>query len=156
MRIAPVVLPHLRAPAPYMWRDVIAATLVTHRDEAAVAANVGFVGLLFECLAHGEGDVPSARWWPDTFLRHARAVETGETYTPRSSRIALEGTLCAFVEAEVVPAVEEQRAVLEMQSRWYSRETSSIAVPASRDVSSSSARPLRRSWRRAIGTSAGS
>lgn len=120
MRIAPVVLPHLRAPAPDMWRDVIAATLVTHRDEAAVAANVGFVGLLFECLAHGEGDVPSGRWWPDTFLRYARAVETGETYTPRSSQIAFEGTLCDFVEAEMVPAVEEQRAVLEMQSRWYS------------------------------------
>ena len=59
MRISPVILPHLRHMTTEVWTDVIAATVITHRDEAAVAAGVGFAGLLAECLARrGEGSPP--------------------------------------------------------------------------------------------------
>lgn len=120
MRIAPVVLPYLRRPTTDLWRDVIAATVVTHRDEAAVAADVGFVGLLAECLALQGGATPTGRWWPETFLRYARPAEQGVDYVPRSPHLSFRGSLCDLVESEVLPAVDGGLSALEAQGRWYS------------------------------------
>jgi len=138
MRIAPVVLPWLWGVAPQPWEDTVVATVVTHRDEAAVAASVGFVGLLCEVLAGGTGAVAerteaaarrakvadrsagAADWWPKTFLHYARAVETGAVYWPRSPHVSFEGTLCQFVERFVVPAVEERMDPVAASRSWYS------------------------------------
>lgn len=122
MRIAPVLLPHVRQMTRELWTDVIAATVVTHRDEAAVAASVGFVGLLVECLSWpgvggvgarpgGEGAplppaLPAARWWLQAFLHYARAVETGVGYHGRGQAGGRMGSLCDFVEAGVGAALD--------------------------------------------------
>ncbi len=135
MRIAPVVLPHLRPPvdatggALPLWADVISATVVTHRDEAAVSASVGLVGLLMESLAldvtrpaAGSGAAVShpAEWWPQTFLHYARPAETGRAYRRRGAKDGLQGTLCELVQSQVLPAVAGGASVLEMAERWYS------------------------------------
>lgn len=99
MRIAPVLLPHLRDLGSSLWIDTVAATVITHRDEAAVAASVGFVGLLVECLA---GPTPSPSWWPETFLRYAGPVETGTVYRLQSPHGTFQGTLCQLVERDTL------------------------------------------------------
>ena len=38
MRIAPVVVPYLRSPSSDLWADAVLATMVTHNDSAAIAA----------------------------------------------------------------------------------------------------------------------
>jgi len=120
MRIAPVLLPHLRDMTEALWIDVVAATVLTHRDDAAVAASVGFVGLLSECLARPEGDDPPARWWPETFLRYGRPVETGIRYRSRVEGDPFEGSLCDRVEEDVYAALEGGESVLAAAERWYS------------------------------------
>jgi ADP-ribosyl-[dinitrogen reductase] hydrolase len=142
------IVPHVRGMSEALWRDVVAATIVTHRDEAAVAAGTGLVGLLAECLAWRDVEAPSARWWVETFLRYARPVETpaigggdmpaggatgansrdlgSEIAGPRPnycSRVpgdVFEGSLCDRVERTVPSAIEEGLSVLEVADRWYS------------------------------------
>jgi ADP-ribosylglycohydrolase len=145
MRIAPVIMPHLRSASEGtsdgrpLWVDVIAATVLTHRDEAAVSASVGLVGLLMECLASaparaagdldaagldvaGPGSAAShlAEWWAQTFLRYARPVETGRAYRRRGAGDGFHGTLCDLVQSEVLPAVAAGTSVLEAAERWRS------------------------------------
>ncbi len=119
MRIAPVILPHVRHMTTDLWTDVIAATVITHRDEAAAAASVGFVGLLAECLSrppaggqspHSAEDgaaPPTPTWWSQTFLRYARPVETGVAYRLRGTNPSFSGSLCDLVEAEASSAFAE-------------------------------------------------
>jgi ADP-ribosylglycohydrolase len=122
MRIAPVLLPHLRDRMGALWVDVMAATVLTHRDEAAVAASVGFVGLLAECLCWQEKGAPPAQWWPETFLRYARPAETGEGafYRARVPGDPFLGSLCDRVEQTVVPAIAADESALSGAERWYS------------------------------------
>ena len=128
MRIAPLVLPHLRGITEALWLDVVAATVLTHRDEAAVAASVGLVGLLAECLARAAGEDPSPRWWTETFLHYARPVETAQggaaaTAAGYGSRVPgdlFRGSLCDRVEQKVLPAIDAGTSVAEAAERWYS------------------------------------
>jgi ADP-ribosyl-[dinitrogen reductase] hydrolase len=120
MRIAPVILPHIRNMTAGLWRDTVAATALTHRDEAAVAASVGFVGLLAECLAVPVGTVPAAGWWAETFLKYARAVETGVQYGCRVANDRFRGSLCDRVEWSVLPAIASGISVAKAADAWFS------------------------------------
>lgn len=125
MRIAPVLLPHLLSMTEALWLDVVVATVLTHRDEAAVAASVGFVGLLAECLTRprSDGEDPPGRWWAETFLRYARPVESPEDGAVYCSRVAgdpFQGSLCDRVEQQVFPAIDAGESVLAAAERWYS------------------------------------
>jgi ADP-ribosylglycohydrolase len=120
MRIAPIALPHLKMVNERLWHDTVIATATTHADEMAVVASVGFVGLLFECLSLPEGERPSGRWWPETFLRYARPAEVGGVYYPRTSNLKFEGTLCEMIERHVLPALDQGLSVLEAGENWYS------------------------------------
>ncbi len=126
MRIAPVVLPHLRSMSWRLWQDVVVATVLTHRDEAAVAADVGFIGLLAECLARGvdgrDGTAPDipARWWTETFLKYGRTVETGVVYERGGRGAPFRGSLCSWVEREVFSAIAAGTGVLEAAEGWCS------------------------------------
>lgn len=120
MRIAPLCFPHLRAPSPALWRDVINATTLTHADEMAVASSVGFVGLLFGCLAWRAPEPPPAAWWLETFLRYARPLETGVRYEPRVPTDDFRGSLCDFVSDRLTTALAEGWTVRRVSDTWYS------------------------------------
>jgi len=120
MRIAPVALPHVLRPSPGLWADVIAATALTHRDDAAVAASVGFVGLLFECLGWRDESPPPAAWWLDTFLRYARPVETGELYEQRVPGSSFRGSLCDLLEQSLPAALAQDLSVVDACDSWFS------------------------------------
>lgn len=98
MRIAPVVLPYLRAPSPDLWADAALATVVTHRSALAAVTSVAWVALLWDLLALGEA--PARSWWADRFLEHVRAVEPqGLEFTPRGGEwAAFRGSLGDWVE----------------------------------------------------------
>ncbi|MFH0915123.1 MAG: ADP-ribosylglycohydrolase family protein, partial [bacterium] len=128
MRMAPVLLPHLRSMTKALWVDVAVATILTHKDEAAMAASVGVVGLLAECLARSANETPlgapPARWWPETFLHYARPAETagvaGGDYGSRVPGDPFHGSLCDRVEQELFPAIDAGESVLAAADRWYS------------------------------------
>lgn len=82
MRVAPVILPHLREPGPGLWADAALAGRVTHDDRLSTGSCVAFVRLLWECLQLR--GLPPHTWWIEEAVAVLRRLE-GEapTYGPR-------------------------------------------------------------------------
>lgn len=119
MRIAPVVLPHLRSPTADLWSDAAANCLITHHDRAAVSSAVAFVGILWELL--GCQAPPAPAWWLDRYVALAAPVEGEAVYEPRNYALPpWRGSLATFVEGPVRQAVDAGVTVLEGGERWHS------------------------------------
>jgi len=50
MRIAPVIIPHVRNPSPDLWLDTALCAAVTHNDTASLSACIAFVSILWDLL----------------------------------------------------------------------------------------------------------
>jgi ADP-ribosyl-[dinitrogen reductase] hydrolase len=119
MRIAPVVLPHLRAPSSQLWSDAAVAGMVTHNDPASIGACVAFTNLLWQLFQARRP--PSTGWWLETFVRVQRDVEGDEPrYEPRSPQLRGATPLWAFTEQLVDDALRHQRETLAACESWYS------------------------------------
>jgi ADP-ribosyl-[dinitrogen reductase] hydrolase len=118
MRIAPVIIPHLRNPSPALWADAALAGMVTHNDRASNACCVAFTHTLWECLRLGHA--PEPMWWLERFVSAASQLEGDSTYAPRNNRLVHRGPLWQFVDREVTQAINENWSVLEACNRWYS------------------------------------
>jgi len=118
MRIAPLLIPHLRRPSPALWADAAIAGMITHNDPASIACCVAFIHLLWECL-HLE-HAPASQWWLDTFVAQARLLEGDSSYTSRNAAQPYQGPVWQFVEREVGRALQENLSVLEACQRWHS------------------------------------
>jgi ADP-ribosylglycohydrolase len=129
MRIAPVVLPHLRAPSPALWADAVLAAMVTHDDRASNAACAAWVALLWGCLA---GEPPRARgWWLDTFAATAAPLEGETCYRGRSPDAPYAGTMTNHVLAAREPlarGVPVREACDAWHSGAYLLETATSAL----------------------------
>ncbi len=62
MRIAPVLIPHLRNPSAQVWSDTAIVSAITHNERGAIAAWVAFICLLWDVLQLDPK--LSAHWWP--------------------------------------------------------------------------------------------
>jgi ADP-ribosylglycohydrolase len=89
MRIAPVLIPHLRHPSPTLWADAALAGMVTHNDPASIAACVGFVAVLWGLLRMDAP--PPAGWVARTWLEAARGLDDGSPYEPRRGALMISG-----------------------------------------------------------------
>ena len=119
VRIAPVVLPHLPTAGRQLWEDVVFATMITHNDEMAVVASVGFTGLLFEVFGAGPTEA-MGEWWVDKFVKYARPVETDREYPSRSPHVSFQGTLCDMLETHMRRAAEGYISIVDACDTWYS------------------------------------
>jgi ADP-ribosyl-[dinitrogen reductase] hydrolase len=121
MRIAPIVIPHLREPSPALWVDTALAAMLTHNDSASNAACVAFVAMLWELLVRPVGDAPPERWWLERYVELARELETGTAYQPRGGAYQeYSGPVWAFVEQRVAHALRRDLATVAACDRWYS------------------------------------
>jgi ADP-ribosyl-[dinitrogen reductase] hydrolase len=120
MRIAPVLLPHLRQPSVDLWRDAIVAGSVTHNDASSNGACVGLIGMLWELL--GMQGAPEPNWWLDTYCERARLIEADAAITPRHPELArvFRGPVWRLVDTAVRHALAEELSVLDACDRWYS------------------------------------
>ncbi len=120
MRIAPVLLPHLSAPGPDLWRDALLASAVTHNSLASNASCVAFVAVLLDALS---ATAPVARgFWLDRFVEMARVLEgEGRTLFPRVKRLAERPSAVAEFSADVVQrALAAGMPTLRGCNSWYS------------------------------------
>lgn len=119
MRIAPMLIPHLRSGQRDLWADTALAAMITHNDTASISACLAFEFMLWKLL-----DVdrpPSPDWWLRTYVETARELETGEIYLPRGGHIPnYEGPMSGFVKREVGTAWEKGLHVLEACQGWHS------------------------------------
>ncbi len=86
MRIAPVLIPHLREPGPALWADTALAAMITHLDSASIAACVAFVHLLWELLC--TEDLPPSGWTMRTWTEVSRSLELPRSVQRRMSQVS--------------------------------------------------------------------
>jgi ADP-ribosylglycohydrolase len=118
MRIAPLLIPHLRQPSVELWADAALAGMITHNDRASNACCVAFIHLLWECL--GMKEAPQPGWWVSAFTAAARELEGETRYASRNPALPYEGSLWRFIEREVHQAIEQNWSTAEACERWYS------------------------------------
>ena len=119
MRIAPVVLPHLRTASSSLWSDTALLSMVTHNDSASISSSLAFVNILWNLL--GMKDTPTPEWWVKTYIDTARDLEINEEYRPRGgSFLEFQGSLWQFVQDYVPPAFDQGLSVRNACDSWYS------------------------------------
>jgi len=118
MRIAPVLIPHLRTGTADLWADAALLAMMTHNDSGSTAACIAFVSILWEALKMGKP--PDPLWWAEKYIEVARDLERDE-YRPRGGELrGFRGPIWRFVEEVVIPTYEEGRDVLEACEAWWS------------------------------------
>jgi ADP-ribosylglycohydrolase len=120
MRIAPVLVPHLHAPAAELWVDAALCAAITHNDPASIAACVAFVGMLWQLL--GMRSAPSVGWWVDTYVSRAKLLEGEARYRPRGGLYqgSYEGPIWRFVEQRLPAANAMGKSALVAGDEWHS------------------------------------
>ena len=119
MRIAPVVLPHLRSATPDLWVDTALLSMVTHNDSASISSSLAFVNILWNLL--GMEDAPPPEWWAKTYIDTTRDLEIYEEYQPRGgSFLEFQGPLWQFVQDYVPSAFGQGLSVRDACNSWYS------------------------------------
>lgn len=97
MRIAPILVPYLRAGGTGLWVDTALAAMMTHNDRASVSCCLAFVAMLWELLDMSA--TPARRWWIERYVELARDLEGATAYSPRGGPFSdYSGPLWRFVE----------------------------------------------------------
>lgn len=112
MRIAPILIPHLKDPTPELWADAALAAMITHNDAGSTAACVAFVAMLWQLLAMDEAPA-DPYWWPRTFVSIASDLEGSTTYRPRGGDyMEYEGPISRFVAQQLLVQWREWPSVV--------------------------------------------
>ena len=129
MRIAPILIPHLRRPRSDLWADAALCGMLTHNDSASIASCVAFVHLLWELLRMDAP--PEPEWWLPTFVSVLRQLETSDEYEPHSPALApFRGTLSELLDQELPAAFNRNMTVRDACDRWYSGASIPETVPS--------------------------
>ncbi|MBI5116314.1 ADP-ribosylglycohydrolase family protein [Candidatus Poribacteria bacterium] len=119
MRIAPMVIPHLKSVSSDLWVDTVLSAMITHNDSASIASCVAFVNMLWELL--GMEAAPQPNWWLEAFVNMARHLESDNSYRSRSSAFkSYRGTLCQFLQENVSEAYGRDISAVEACDSWFS------------------------------------
>lgn len=127
MRIAPMLIPHLKSPSPELWVDTALSAMITHNDSASIASCLAFVNILWELL-HMDG-VPEPSWWLDAFTEVAGDLEK-DAYEPGGPFFkGREWSLCDFLREKLPDAYEKGQSTFEACQSWYSSAYLMETVP---------------------------
>jgi len=119
MRIAPMVIPHLKTATSNLWADTALSAMITHNDSASIASCVSFVRMLWQLLRMESP--PEPYWWLETYVDAAKDLEVDEHYSQRGGAcMDFEGPVWRFVQEKVSEAFEKELSVLEACNLWYS------------------------------------
>jgi ADP-ribosyl-[dinitrogen reductase] hydrolase len=120
MRIAPVLVPHLRTGGRALWADVALAAMLTHNDASSTAACLGFTAMLWELL-DADGPPPTA-WWVDRYVSLTADLEGEAQLMPRGGKWkgAYCGPLWRFVREAYDWAEDEQVPTVDACNATYS------------------------------------
>lgn len=120
MRIAPTVLPHLRAGGTALWTDTALSAAVTHNDPMAIASSVAWVALLWRLL---NGDLPeSGAEWLETYSEVLRLLDSDQAYDTQVKQGPLQhwrGPLSELLDTVVRTAVSRGTSVRIAGERWH-------------------------------------
>jgi ADP-ribosylglycohydrolase len=119
VRIAPMLIPHLRTATADLWVDTALSAMITHNDAGSTAACLGLVSLLWQLL--GMKGPPKAAWWLETFVGVMRQVEGDTRYRARGGKFfGYEGPIWRFVEERVTEAYRAGLSTVDACNQWHS------------------------------------
>jgi ADP-ribosylglycohydrolase len=119
MRIAPMVIPHLRSGTPDLWVDTALSAMITHNDSASIAACLSFVHMLWQLLQMDAPPQPG--WWLETYVATAQDLEVDDTYRSNADSFRdYQGTIWQFVQEQVAEAYRKGLDVLQACNAWHS------------------------------------
>lgn len=119
MRIAPMVIPHLKSGTSNLWVDTALSAMITHNDSGSIAACLSFVNMLWQLLRMNSPPEPD--WWLETYVEVAKDLERDTEYRPRGGVFAdYRGSIWRFTEEKVGEAYREKLTVLDACNQWYS------------------------------------
>jgi ADP-ribosylglycohydrolase len=129
MRIAPMVIPHLKSATPDLWVDTALCAMITHNDSGSTASCISFINMLWQLLKMDTP--PDPEWWLETYVATARDLETGEGYAPRGGAFMdYHGPIWKFVQEKVGAAYKRNLSVVEACNSWYSAAFLLETVPS--------------------------
>jgi ADP-ribosylglycohydrolase len=128
MRIAPMVIPHLRSTSPDLWADTVLSTAITHNDPAAIASSVAFVNVLWRLL--GRTSPPEPEWWLDSFVWVARDLDGREEYGGAGRWASYRGRFSEYVDERVREAYRQGLSAVEACDSWHSGAYLMETVPS--------------------------
>ncbi len=118
MRVASVPLYHANAANASPWADAILSSALTHDDPTSTASCVAFAAMIGELLQMASP--PGPAWWVRRFIGVARPIEGKARLRSRVPRSSFEGSLCDYVECEVLSAHRRGLPVREALDGWFS------------------------------------
>ncbi len=119
MRIAPMLIPHLKTASPELWVDTALSAMITHNDSASISACLSFMNMLWELLKMKTPPEPD--WWLETYVKISKDLEVDNTYKPRGGSFTdYRGKIWRFVQDRVGAAFDKDLSVLDACNSWYS------------------------------------
>lgn len=119
MRIAPMVIPHLRSGTTDLWVDTALSAMITHNDSGSIAACLSFVHMLWQLLTMEA--TPKAAWWLETYADVARDLEVRDSYRPDPEALSeYRGTIWRFAQEYVGDACRRGLGTLKACNTWHS------------------------------------
>jgi ADP-ribosylglycohydrolase len=130
MRIAPILVPHLKSGGTGLWADTALCAMITHNDRTSTASCLAFVLMLWELLDKNKN--PDDTWWANRFTEISGPLE-GEVKlrsTPNPHMDDFEGSLTDYCSEYVVEAIESGTDYETVIDSWYSGAYLLETVPA--------------------------
>lgn len=119
MRIAPMLIPHLKTGDSELWVDTALSAMLTHNDSASISACIAFIYMLWELLKMEFA--PDPLWWLDTYIKIAKQLEIDESYKPRGGDFQeYQGTIWQFIQEKVGDAYQKKVPIRRACHSWYS------------------------------------
>jgi len=120
MRIAPMLIPHLRHGGTDIWTDTALSAMMTHNDHASTSSCLAFTAMLWELM--DMKNPPPPHWWPERYAAIAADLQGTIGYAPRSGcmKYSFDGPLHQFVSEKLAWAYGENLSVVEACEIWRS------------------------------------
>lgn len=119
MRIAPILIPHLRFADENLWVDAALCARLTHNDSASMASCIGFVKMLWELI--DMAGAPPADWWLDSFIETLEDLELHADYEPRFGEfVGSKGSLAWFCKDKIGEALRRKLSTVDACNSWGS------------------------------------
>lgn len=129
MRIAPVLLPHLRRADAGLWADALLAGMVTHNNRGSNAACLAFTTILWDLL--GMSAPPAPDWWLERYCQVAAPLEGSQAlFTARMPGLNYTGPLWQFAQEQIGQAWQNNWSIRQAGSTWGSGAFLMETVPS--------------------------
>jgi len=119
MRIAPMLIPHLKSPSADLWVDAALAAMITHNDAASISVCLAFVHMLWQLLQMDRA--PEPEWWVKTYMTTVQDSEGDTSYRPRwGANQEYRGPCCEYAAQMIGEAWRRGMSVREAGNLWGS------------------------------------